>query len=47
MKIKKITKYCIPPTPDITNNNNEIPMRDFVDSIIDDSSRRNATVCEM
>ncbi|XP_065892196.1 putative leucine-rich repeat-containing protein DDB_G0281931 [Dysidea avara] len=47
VKIKKITKYCIPPKPDITNNNNEIPMRDFVDSVIDDSSRRNATVCEI
>ena len=45
--IKKITKYCVPPKPDTTNDNNEVPMRDFVDSIIDDSRRVNATICEM
>jgi len=45
--IKKITEYCSPPKPDATNDNNEVPMRDFVDSVIDDSSRVNATVCEM
>ena len=45
--IKKITEYCRPPKPDTTNDNNEIPMRDFVDSVIDDNSRRNATICEM
>ena len=45
--IKKITEYCRPPKPDTTNDNNEIPMRDFVDSVIDDNSRRNATMCEM
>ena len=46
-KIKKITEYCRPPKPDNTNDNNEIPMRDFVDSVIDDTSRRNAYICEM
>ena len=45
--IKKITKYCVPPKPDTTNSNNEVPMRDFVDSVIDDSKRVNATICEM
>jgi len=45
--IKKITKHCLPPKPDTTNDNNEVPMRDFVDSVIDDSSRVNATICEM
>ena len=45
--IKKVTKYCSPPKPDTTNDNNEVPMRDFVDSIIDDSKRVNATICEM
>ena len=45
--IKKITKYCVPPKPDTTNDNNEVPMRDFVDSVIDDSRRVNATICEM
>jgi len=45
--IKKITKYCSPPKPDNTNDNDEVPMRDFVDSVIDDSSRVNATICEM
>ena len=46
-KIKKITTYCVPPKSDTTNDNNEVPMRDFVDSVIDDSRRVNATVCEM
>ncbi|XP_065890261.1 uncharacterized protein [Dysidea avara] len=46
--IKKITKYCVPPKPDTTNDNNEIPMREeFVDSVIDDSRRVNATICEI
>jgi len=45
--IKKITKYCIPPKPETTNDNNEVPMGDFVDSVIDDNSRVNATICEM
>jgi len=38
--IKKITKCCLPPNPDTIN---EVPMRDFVESVIDDSSRVNAT----
>ncbi|XP_065893255.1 uncharacterized protein [Dysidea avara] len=42
--IKKIAKCCIPPVQDTTNDSNEIPMSDFVDSIIDDNSRRNATI---
>jgi len=46
-KIKKIIKYCVPPKPDTSNDNNEIPMRDFVDSVVDDNSRRNAYICEM
>jgi len=45
--IKKIIKYCSLPKPDTTNENNEVPMRDFIDSVIDDSSRVNATICEM
>ena len=45
--IRKITNYCVPPKPDPTNDNNKVPMRDFVDSVIDDSTRVNATVCEM
>ncbi|XP_065892258.1 uncharacterized protein [Dysidea avara] len=45
--IKKVTRTCIPPKPDTTIDNNEIPMRDFVDSVIDDSSRRNAYICEI
>jgi len=45
--IKKITKFCLPPQPDTNYNNSEVPMRDFVDSIIDNSSRINATICEM
>jgi len=40
--IKKITKHCLPPNPD---TNNEVPMRDFVESVIDDSSRVNVK-CE-
>ena len=35
------------PKPDTTNDNNEIPMRDIVDSVIDDSCRENAYICEM
>ncbi|XP_065894245.1 uncharacterized protein [Dysidea avara] len=45
--IKKITKYCVPPKPDTTNDHNEVPLRDFVDSVIDDSKRVNATICEI
>ena len=46
--IKKIIKYCVPPKPDTTNDNNELPMREeFVDSVIDDSRRVNATIVEM
>ena len=45
--IKKITTYFVLPKPAPTNDNNEVPMRDFVDSIIDDSRRVNATICEM
>ena len=45
--IKKVTRTCIPPKPDTTIDNNEIPMRDFVDSVIDDSCRSNAYICEM
>jgi len=46
-KIKKITAYFAPPKPNTTHVSNEVPMRDFVDSVIDDSRRVNATVCEM
>ena len=46
-RIKKITTYCVPPKLDTTTDNNEIPMRDFVDSVIDDSRRVNATICTM
>ena len=45
--IMKITTYCVPPKPDTTHDNNEVPMRDIVDSVIDDSRRVNATICEM
>ena len=45
--IKKIAASCVPPKPDTTNGNNEVPIRDFVDSVIDDSRRVNATVCTM
>ena len=45
--IKKIANCCVPPKHDSTNDNNEVPMKDFVDSIIDDSRRVNATNCEM
>ena len=37
----------LPPKLDTTNDNNEIPMRDFFDSVIDDSCRENAYICEM
>ena len=46
-RIKKIATYCVPPKPDTTNDSNEVPMRDFVDSVIDDSRRVNATICTM
>jgi len=45
--IMKITTYCVPPKPNTTHDNNEVPMRDIVDSVIDDSRRVNATICEM
>jgi len=45
-KIKDIAKSCIPPKPDTTNENNEMPMRDFADSVIEDNSRRNAIIFE-
>ncbi|XP_065895117.1 uncharacterized protein [Dysidea avara] len=46
-KIKKIANCFVPPKHDTTNDNNEVPMRDFVDSIIDDSRRVNTTICEI
>jgi len=47
-KIRKITTYCVPPKPDaINNDNNEVPMRDFVDSAVDDSRRLDASMHEM
>jgi len=46
-EIKKIIKYCVSPKQDATNDNSDLPMRDFVDSVIDDSRRVNATICEM
>ena len=46
-KIKKITEYFVSPKQDNTNDNDEIPMREFVDTVIDDNSRRNAYICEM
>ena len=45
--IKKITEHCKPPKPDTINVNNEIPMSDFIDSVIDDNSRKNTTICVM
>ena len=45
--VKKIIKYFSSPKPDTTNDNNEVQMRDFVESVIDDSSRENAIICEM
>ena len=30
-KIKKITTFYVPPKPDVTNDSNEVPTRDFVD----------------
>ena len=45
--IKKITTQCASFKPDNRNENNEVPMGDFVDSVIDDSRRVNATICEM
>jgi len=47
-KIKEVARNCMPTKPDTANDNaNEIPMGDFVDSVIDDNSRRNAYICEM
>jgi len=45
--IRKITNYCSLPKPDTTNENNEVPIGEFVESVIDDSNRVNATICEM
>jgi len=46
--IKKITKHCLPLDPNnCTDDNKGVPMRSFVDSVIDDDRRVNATVCEM
>ena len=44
---KKVATCCVLPKPDTTHVTNEVPMRDFIDSVIDDSRRVNATVCEM
>ncbi|XP_065895736.1 uncharacterized protein [Dysidea avara] len=46
--IKKITEYCVPPKPDTTNDNNNVPMRhlDSIDSKIDDSRRVEVTLCK-
>ena len=46
-KIKKFTNYFVPAKPDTTHVNNEVPIRDFVDSVIDDTTRVNATICAM
>ena len=46
-RIKKITTCCVLPKPDTTIDRNEVPMRDFVDSVIDDNRRVNATICTM
>jgi len=43
-KIKNITKYCSPLKTDTTNDNNKVSMKEFVDSVIDDSRRVNATI---
>ena len=45
--IKKITEHFVPLKPDTTNDNNETPMRDYVDAVIDDNSRRNVYICEI
>ena len=45
--IKKITKCCSPTKLDTNSDNNEVPMRDFFDSVIDESSRVNGTILEM
>ena len=45
--IKKITMYCKPPRPDSNDDSNEMCMTEFVDSVVDDSRRMNATICEM
>jgi len=46
-KIKEVVRNCISPKPDTNNDNNETPVNDFIDSVIDDTSRNNATVCAM
>jgi len=46
--IKKIAKCCLSYKPDdFTSDNKEKPIRSFVDSVIDDTRRVNATICEM
>ena len=46
--INKITTVCVycSPKPDTTDSINEIPMREY-GIIVDESMRRNATICEM
>lgn len=48
-KIKDVAKNFIPTKPETTNVNNEIVMRglNFVESVIDDDSRKNTYCCEM
>jgi len=45
--IKQFVKNCFPSKPNTTIDNNETPMEDFVDSVIDDYSRRNVTIFGM
>ena len=45
--IKKITMYCKLPRPDSNDDSNEMCMTEFVDSVVDDSRRMNATISEM
>ncbi|XP_065901763.1 uncharacterized protein [Dysidea avara] len=43
--IKKLMKYFTP-TPQTTNNNVEVPMREY-GVVVDDNMRKNATICEI
>ncbi|XP_065895655.1 uncharacterized protein [Dysidea avara] len=43
--IKKLTKY-FKPIPRTTNNNVEVPMREY-GVVVDDNMRKNATICEI
>ena len=45
-KVKKFTN-CFVAHPDSACASNEVPMRDYFESVIDDSSRVNATVCSV